>query len=259
MGILRKNSRKYYVPALEKGLDILETLSASQVPQALSEMARTLGRTSSELFRMLNALERRGYVERDPLSGKYSLTLKLYELAHTHSPLDQLLTAVSNPLRMLAERVKESCHVGSLEHDRMIVLAQAHSPGIYRYSVEVGGVFSPIYTASGRLILANLKEQAFRSFCEASEEYRKLSRSEKRKLHARLDEIRRKGISITGSDRVVGVESYAVLIGNPEIDLMAALAVACLDIRGKKRNAREIIAALKETAAEINRGIGLRR
>ena len=44
----------------------------------------------------------------------------------------------------------------------------------------------------------------------------------------------------------------------PKIDFTAALAVASLDIGGKKSNSREILAGLKETAAEINRAIGLR-
>jgi len=258
MGNLHQRSQKYYVPALEKGLDIVETLAASPLPQSLSEMARHLGRTSSELFRMLNALERRGYIERDPISGRYSLTLRLYELAHTHSPVDKLLRAVTIPMRTLAERVKESCHVSTLENGRLVVLAQADSPDSYRFSVEVGAAFSPIHTASGRLLLSHLEAEQFQYFCETSADYRKLSRAGKSKLLAKLDEIRRQGVSTTRNEPVVGVESYAVLVGNPEIDFTAALAVASLDVRGKKSNPREIIAGMKETAAEINRAIGLR-
>jgi len=259
MGNLHKNSQKYSVPALEKGLDIVETLAASQVPQSLSEMARKLGRTSSELFRMLNVLERRGYIERDPLAGKYSLTLRLYELAHTHSPVDKLLRAVAIPMRTLAERFKESCHVSTLENGRLVVLAQADSPESYRFSVEVGADFSPIHTASGRLLLAFLKEPELQCFCETSADYRKLSRAGRGRLRAKLDEIKRKGVSTTRDEPVVGIESYAVLVGNPEIDFTAALAVASLDIREKRSHPREMIEGLKETAAGINRAIGLRQ
>ena len=87
---MKKSERpvsKYHVPALEKGLDILETLASSAVPQSLSELARSLHRSSSELFRMLDSLERRGYILKDLVSGNYRLSLKLYELAHTHSPV----------------------------------------------------------------------------------------------------------------------------------------------------------------------------
>ncbi|MCL5004977.1 MAG: IclR family transcriptional regulator [Acidobacteria bacterium] len=259
MGNARKNAQKYYVPALEKGLDIIEALAASSAPQSLSEMARNLGRTSSELFRILNALERRGYVERDPASSKYSLTLRLYELAHTHSPVEKLLGAVTIPMRSLAQRLKESCHVSTLENGRLIVLAQADSPDSYRFSVEVGAVFSPFRTASGRLLLSYLKEEEFQHFCATSAGYRKLSGAARSKLLGELDEIRRKGVSTARNEPVLGVESYAVLVGNPAIEFTAALAVASLDIRGKESNPREIVASLKKTAAEINRAIGLRQ
>lgn len=255
----QKNPQKYYVPALEKGLDILEVLASAPVPQSLSELARGLSRTSSELFRMLNALEKRGYIEREPVSGKYGLTLRLYELAHTHSPVEKLLRAASIPMRTLAESIKESCHISTLDSERLVVLAQADSPEIFRFSVEVGSTFSPAHTASGRLLLAHLKEAEFRHFCETSEDYRMLSPLAKRKLPGRLEEIRQKRVSIARNEPVIGVRSYAVLVGNPEIDIMAALAVASLDIRGKKNNSREVINHLQEAAHEINRTIGLRQ
>ncbi|HEV3029428.1 MAG TPA: helix-turn-helix domain-containing protein, partial [Planctomycetota bacterium] len=83
----------YPVPALEKGLDLLEALAARPGDRAQSELARDLGRSASEIFRMLNCLERRGYIVKDPASGRFRLTLRLYELAHTHTPVDQLLHA----------------------------------------------------------------------------------------------------------------------------------------------------------------------
>ena len=67
-----KQPRKYSVPAMEKGLDLLEALAGSAVPLSLAELSRDLGKGSSELFRMLNCLEARGYVARDFTSSKYA-------------------------------------------------------------------------------------------------------------------------------------------------------------------------------------------
>src|SRR6476660_8430990 len=74
---------RYAVPALDKGLDILELLAQEAGGLSLNEIARVLGRTSSELFRMVVALARRGYIEQ--LNGdRYTLTLRLFEMAHRH-------------------------------------------------------------------------------------------------------------------------------------------------------------------------------
>jgi DNA-binding IclR family transcriptional regulator len=257
---MKKSSKpvqKYYVPALEKGLDILEVLAASQAPQSLSELARRMERTSSELFRMLNALQQRHYVERDPVSGKYSLTLRLYQLAHTHSPVEKLLRHATIPMRALAEHIQESCHISILDGQRLVVLAQADSPSIYRFSVEVGSAFSPLHTASGRLLLAHCSEDEFRHFADTSEEYRRMGRAARKKIESQLDEIRRKGFSTAHNEPVIGIRSFAVLVGKPEINLSAALAVASLDMRGKKDNSKQILAGLKSAAASIHRALGL--
>lgn len=55
--------RKYRAPALEKGLDVLELLSSHGRPMTPSQMSVTLKRSVSELFRMIQVLEFRGYIE----------------------------------------------------------------------------------------------------------------------------------------------------------------------------------------------------
>jgi DNA-binding IclR family transcriptional regulator len=72
---------RYAVPALDKGLDVIELLARENEGLTLNEIARLLDRTSSELFRMVNALARRGYIgQRD--SDRYSLTQYSPHRAH---------------------------------------------------------------------------------------------------------------------------------------------------------------------------------
>ena len=51
---------RYTTPALEKGLDILELFASTSDELSKREVARRLGRTVSEIFRMLVCLEERG-------------------------------------------------------------------------------------------------------------------------------------------------------------------------------------------------------
>lgn len=74
------DSDRYRAPALDKGLDILELLSGIDGGLTQAEIAKHLGRSPNEFYRMLDRLVRRGYVTR--LEGdRYSLTLKLFGLA----------------------------------------------------------------------------------------------------------------------------------------------------------------------------------
>src|SRR5689334_16359281 len=215
MAKLERPMSKYHVPALEKGLDILETLANSAVPQSLSELARSLHRSSSELFRMLDSLERRGYILKNVVSGNYRLSLKLYELAHTHSPVEQLLSAAAKPMRDVAERLRESCHLSVLSRGQVVVLAQEESPDKVRLSVEVGARFSAIHTVSGRLLLAQLESDHVADLLAADSEYRDLSRTQQKQLMVDLKEIRQKGVSMAVNETLVGVQDFAVPVGNP--------------------------------------------
>src|SRR6478672_2460832 len=53
---------RYRAPALEKGLDVIELLAAEKSPLNLSAISQRLGRSSGELFRMLQVLEFKGFI-----------------------------------------------------------------------------------------------------------------------------------------------------------------------------------------------------
>ncbi|HEY0947532.1 MAG TPA: IclR family transcriptional regulator [Opitutaceae bacterium] len=247
----------YPVPALEKGLDILEALAAAAVPQSLAELATILERSSSELFRMLNCLEHRGYITRDPVSGKYSLTLKLYSLAHGHSVTEKLLRAAHVPMQSLTEQVRESVHLSVLEGGRLLVVAQEESPERVRLSIEVGGIFDPVATASGRLLLAHVEPAARAGMLEASPTWQGLPAKDRAALDDTLAELRERGLSTSESETIEGVRDVSVLVGDPAAGITAALAITRLLRRGSRGDERALIAAMRATAAEITKALGL--
>jgi DNA-binding IclR family transcriptional regulator len=251
-----QNIAKYHVPALEKGLDILETLTLTPSPQSLTDLARRLGRSSSELFRMLNCLERRHYVIKDE-AGNYRLSLKLYELAHTYSPLEQLLRVAAEPMNELAQAVRESCHLSVLSHGKLMVIAQAESPRRVRLSVGVGRAFSAIHTASGRLLLAYLPPDKQAVFLGDDPDYQKLAEGEQKELALKLAQICRQGYSSAENESHLGVKDISVLVGNPHIGLSAALAIPYLIATGRPAEGSRLLAALQACAGKITQATGV--
>lgn len=212
----------YSVPALEKGLDILEALAASRTPLSLAELARILGRGTAEIFRMIVCLEHRSYLRRDPVSGKYSQSLRLFELAHAHPPLKTLLDAAREPMRAATRSLGESCHLSILERAELLVIAREDSPESVRLTIEVGGRFDPGRTASGRLLMSN------------------------------------KGTTLTARDETLeGVDDAVVRIGSPGGAVHAALAVSWLRSRKGAKRPAAILAALEAAAKSIHETLGI--
>jgi DNA-binding IclR family transcriptional regulator len=236
----------YPVPALEKGLDIVEALAAEAAPQSLAELAARLKRSSSELFRMLNCLERRGYVAREAVSGKYGLSLKLFALAHGHAATEKLLAAARGPMQRLTERFRVSCHLSVLERGELLVVAQELSPEPVRLSIEVGAAFVAERTASGRLLLAWMKPAGARKGKKAGAGLGKV-----------FAQIRTSGVSVAESETIEGVRDLAVLVGKPVGGVMAALAVTRLLRRGQKADEAALLTGMRAAADEITGALGL--
>ena len=246
----------YRVPALEKGLDVLECLADQGVPMTQSQLARILERGPSEIFRTLMTLERRGYIQRDVESGAYSLTLRLFELSRIHSPYEKLLQAASRPMRELVGEVRESCHLSVINNSGLLVLAQEESPALVRMSIAIGGVFPLLHTASGRLLLAYLEPEELEDILKNIEEYNPWNPGQKKTLTEQLQNISKQGYEYTYEESNSGVHDLAMLVGNKSSRTHAALTITGFS-REPRTFAKTMLPALRQACESISRRAGI--
>jgi DNA-binding IclR family transcriptional regulator len=107
----RPLSARYTAPALDKGLDILELFASEPEGLTTSQVARRLGRTVGEIFRMLVCLAERGYISQVLPDERFQLTLKLFELAHRHHPLQRFVAKARPLMEEVAHKTRQSCHL----------------------------------------------------------------------------------------------------------------------------------------------------
>jgi DNA-binding IclR family transcriptional regulator len=144
------DERKYRAPALEKGLDVLELLAANGTAMTPSQMSTVLGRSVSELFRMIQVLEYRGYIEQS--TAGYALTNRLFTLGLAQAPVKSLTEAALPFMRDLAALTRQSCHLVVLSEDQIVVIARIEGPGDLGFSVRLGYRREAIDATSGLLL-----------------------------------------------------------------------------------------------------------
>ena len=174
-----KSAPNYSVPALEKGLAVLELLAQAAEPLSLSQVSEMTANSTSQLFRTMNCLVEAGYVSKDESSGKYMLTLKLFELANRHSPLKHLLRVAHLPMQELAWNIRESVHISIIQHRQLLVVGQAESPEKVQITVSVGASFPLVSTVSGRLLLAALDEASLNAMLDEDGDYSRMTADER--------------------------------------------------------------------------------
>jgi len=148
------NSKPVYkAPALEKGLEILEHLSAAPEPSSMLQIAQALGRSKHELYRMLLVLEHKGYIVRAS-DDRFSITNKLFELGMRNPPIRNLHDVALPLMRELAQDLGQSCQLVVRTGTQIVVVARVESPIEIGLTVRVGYRRHIMQSTSGRVLFA---------------------------------------------------------------------------------------------------------
>jgi len=222
---MRNNSKKtavrYEAPALEKGLDILELLAGAASAMNLSRISEAVGRSRSEMYRVLQVLERRHFLERQPDDDRYQLTNRLFLLGMERPAVKGLLDIALPMMHRLSEDIQQSCHLVVPSDQFMVVIARVESPYELGLVVRIGHR-RPLLEATSGLVLVAFQPEAVRAHWlqKYGTTARRPSRSN---LLETLTTIREQGYAAIPSTAVPGVTDTSAPV------LLDSAAVAALE------------------------------
>ena len=240
---------KSAVPAVEKALDVLEYLSETPDGRTMNEIVDGLGRTMGEIYRVVVYLAERGYLEQDRDTGRYALTLRMFELSHRHNPTERLLRNAVPLLERIAARIDQSCHLGVLNRSTILILASVQSPRPAGYAVRTGAVFPVANTSTGNVIVA---------FSDPAAQKRHLARLPKAGrtvVRERLDRIIAQGFEDRESEIVAGVRNLCVPVFDSR-GVVAAITSGYIDQTPQVATPEEALVQIREAAASLSRSLG---
>ncbi|SHJ13588.1 transcriptional regulator, IclR family [Shimia gijangensis] len=250
-------SGKYRAPALDKGLDILELLAGAPTGMSQAEIAKSLGRTTNENYRMLDTLVRRHYVTRSPEGDRFMLSLKMLVLAQQHPPRRRLLDIAEPLMRALSLESEQSCHLALWEDGDIVIASAFSAPGNWRQSLRPGAVIGIYNTGSGRVLAAfQSKEARLRMLADHNlvigEE-----QADTTGLNAELDALKVKGCAVEPSKTVRGTTNISFPVLDPSGNAIAALTCPFIERIDDYRapNVEQVTEMFGKAAREIGRQI----
>jgi DNA-binding IclR family transcriptional regulator len=253
--VAEAESRSYSAPALEKGLDILETLCRSEQPLSQKDLAQRLGRSVGEIYRMLACLVNRNYVTLVDEST-YGLTTKLFELAHVNPPTHRLLFEATPIMQRLASELDQSCHLTIYGQGKQVVLAKVDTPSGMGFAVRAGAELDVIISASGRVLLAFQDEETRKLRVEESLQRRPEQADPQ--IDSILDKIRVAGYESIPSVQVRGLWAVSFPIMDTQGRAIAALTVPYAERidQMQRKSIPEVTEALGTAARTLSARIG---
>src|ERR1700712_3998077 len=215
--------QRYRAPALDKGLDILELLA--EQPQGLTrgEIVKAMGRSPSEIYRMLERLVARRYVTRSLEGDRYALSLKLYVLGHHHPPLQRLVDRALPAMDLFAKAAEQSCHLGVYDRGNVIVVAQVNGPANWGMSIRLGVKVSLVDTGSGHVLLAFQSAQRRAEMLAEHEVLDGELSMPESELTPLLDDVRRLGYWQGASQQAEGITDISMPVMSSQGEALAVL------------------------------------
>jgi DNA-binding IclR family transcriptional regulator len=250
-----EGSNRYRVPALERGLDVLEALSDVEFGMSRAGLAESIGVSVSQIFRILDCLQRRKFISLDPRNNLFSLTSRLFEISHRHPPTRRLIALALPIMRAAAIASRQSIHLSVFDDGDTLVLAQCDTQEDSGYFVKPGTRRDVFLTASGRVLLAFQGEEERRRRLATAFAKSPGLMSEADYLR-RLEIVRFQGFEEMPSLQISGVHNLSYPVFDTGGAATAAMTLPFLvrtDVSSTIEDAR---AALSGAAAELSRALG---
>lgn len=253
------SDKKHSVQSIDRVLDILETLSSVPQGMTLSDLAEATHLHVSTAHRLVSALADRGYARKDSDSGKYRLTLRLFEISKRVSTVLDLLPASEHYLEELANRSREAVHLVERSGNEVVYLYKFEP---FQHLVNMGtyvGRRNPMYcTGVGKSILAYLPPREVESIWNATD-IQVFTSSTIVTLEAMfqdLEGVRQRGFAYDNEEHEEGVRCIAAPIFNWESAPVGAVSISAPAVRLTDEAVERLAPQLLSVSNEISQLLG---
>jgi DNA-binding IclR family transcriptional regulator len=137
-----------------KALRVLEAVAISSRPLSLSDVAETLVLDKSTAYRMLNTLVSAGFVVRDDISKRYSLSYKVVALSRNLLAENETSRVSQRILEELTEATGETVHLNVLDGHQTIVIQKVKGTQLVAVDFQIGDRSRLHCTSIGKALLA---------------------------------------------------------------------------------------------------------
>ncbi len=254
--------------AVVKTMRIIECL-ARERSFGISEITRLVSAGSggermnkSTVYRFLTSLAKLGFVRQEPETGRYGLTLKLFEIGT--SALERLeLSRESEPvLKEVARLTGETVQLATLEESRIVSIGKIESTRTLRVSMasRVGKAAPTYCTALGKTLLAYLPSGRADEVLSGERLVRWTEKTITRRqdLDRELAAIRERGSALDDEENERGVRCVAAPVRNNKGEVCAAVSISVPAVRLPNKEISRYRRIVVRAALDISARMGFR-
>jgi DNA-binding IclR family transcriptional regulator len=250
---------RYLVPALERGLRLLQLFSRERTELTAPEIARELELPRASVFRIVQTLEGMGFLERH--GNAYRLGPAVLRLGFEYLASLEL-TEIARPLiERLRDEADSSAQLVVRDGREAVVVLKAASPSMFASNVSVGTRFPAHATILGRALLSELDEDALKALFPESRLKAFSANTPKTvaELKRLLAEDRKRGYVLSESFFERGISAIAAPVRDEQGAVVAAVSTTVQRPTLDPKEYRErLVALVVKAAADLSHRLNFR-
>lgn len=239
-----------------KTLELLAYFSTTRPEIGLSQLCKLAKRDKATTHRHLQALEKTGFVEKNPITKQYRLGPAVLQLAQTREATVPRKAGVQAPLFDLADATGETSHVTVLSGTTVYELMSCDSPKHGTRAIIDIQTFPLHATASGLCALAFGPEALIDVALNELQPFTRTTATTSEDLHAMVEAIRNTGFGRADRSFEDDVQGLSAPIFDQTGHFAGAVSVATVAARFTPDMERIIKTQLVITARQISNNWG---
>lgn len=231
---MKKNCPHNQVPALTRGLQVLELLAEEEAELSLKSINRRLDIPTPSLWRILKVLMENGYLLFDRDRRTYRLGYKFLYLGNIFMSRMGFRSRARGHLKQLMERCGETAELSARVKDQLILIEQVEGPEAVRLFSRVGSAYPYFHaTAPGKLYLANIDPQKLKHIMKKMglPQITAYTITSFHRLEEELKVVRQREYAFDEQEMRLGVSRVAAPVYNQRGKVLACMGVAAPSYR----------------------------
>jgi len=249
------------IKSLDRGIELLEILGNHRHGMGIAELGDSLGADRSTVYRALMTLMNRGYVTRDPVTGKYQLGPGIHDLAMNALEVESNLHRIGAPyVTALLDKTGESAHLSILMGGRAVSIANENSLDMLSVRTQVG-MTGPLHcSAVGKALIAYLPDDHLQRIADKQglDRFTAKTITSLDELRSHLQDIKAQGYAVDDEEFHNGVRCIAAPVRDYRREVVASVGISGPATRIMPERIPELAEMVREVGNGFSRALGYR-
>lgn len=208
-------------------MEVFELIAATPNGLTVQEIVNATNHSKTSIYRIACSLEETGYLHKNEITGKYTLSRKLFILGLSTLGTTTIMEHAYEPMRHLRDCLKETVVLGTIINNRIIILEQITGAHHFSFILKPGTEINLHASAPGKAIVANLEPEEKRTIIENIEfiRYNENTITSRTEFTKELEEVTAKGYAVDWGEELSGVRCIGAPVFNQNGKVAAAVWV----------------------------------